>query len=131
MCGSGRIDKEAWEPVLQTLLVPQNSTSTTVTKPEVRIREAWAFDAPDHGDSAVANQAALKHLPEGVCRCLSGQADLPHLLISFYAVNSSYCGSCEGYRVVCGDSPPIPPGGPHWPFCRLCRHVSIGHWCTY
>ena len=63
-------DKEAWEPVLQTLLLPQNTSKTLgaePAQPAVLIREAWSFDAPEHGESADANQEALKYTPNGIC----------------------------------------------------------------
>lgn len=51
------IDKECWESMLENLFL----------SPSSNVREAWAFDAPDHGDSALANQVALKDMKDGIC----------------------------------------------------------------
>lgn len=56
-------DKELWEPTISALLLPVDQ-SPSVKQPA--IREAWAFDAPDHGDSAVANRTVLENSKDGV-----------------------------------------------------------------
>ncbi|KAJ7600911.1 Alpha/beta hydrolase family-domain-containing protein [Mycena floridula] len=51
--------KEQWEPVIEKIFSEQQS------KPSFqRIREAWAFDWQNHGDSAVLNKDLLQ--PEGI-----------------------------------------------------------------
>ena len=47
--------KETWEPTLQDLfeLVSQSNT-------EVLIRDAWAVDCPNHGESGILNSEILK-----------------------------------------------------------------------
>ena len=49
--------KETWEPTLQDLfeLVSQSNTDS-----EVLIRDAWAVECPNHGESAILNNQALK-----------------------------------------------------------------------
>ena len=48
--------KETWEPTLQDLFELVLSQSNT----EVLIRDAWAVDCPNHGESGVLNSQALK-----------------------------------------------------------------------
>ena len=56
--------KETWEPTLQDLfeLVSQSNT-------EVLIRDAWAVDCPNHGESGVLNNQALKDPQFANCVC--------------------------------------------------------------
>ena len=56
--------KETWEPILQDLfeLVSQSNT-------EVLIRDAWAVDCPNHGESGVLNNQALKDPQFANCVC--------------------------------------------------------------
>ena len=44
--------KETWEPTLRELFKQPNA--------KVLIREAWAIDCPNHGESAVLNSQILK-----------------------------------------------------------------------
>ncbi|KAF8636764.1 hypothetical protein AX16_010967 [Volvariella volvacea WC 439] len=53
--------KEQWEPTISTIFSLQQSKH-----PTRRIREAWAFDWQNHGESAVLNYEALQDRPEGV-----------------------------------------------------------------
>ena len=56
------LDKEQWRPALAKLfeLCDESSTLQAVW----RVREAWALDAPNHGDSAILNRAVLSgHKP--------------------------------------------------------------------
>ncbi|KAK7036803.1 hypothetical protein VNI00_011469 [Paramarasmius palmivorus] len=55
--------KEHWEPVIEKLYSTLNTNSK---HPRQRIREAWAFDWQNHGDSAIANEEKLESRPEGV-----------------------------------------------------------------
>uniref|UniRef100_A0A0W0F8H8 AB hydrolase-1 domain-containing protein n=1 Tax=Moniliophthora roreri TaxID=221103 RepID=A0A0W0F8H8_MONRR len=55
--------KEHWEPVIDKLFSILNSNSK---HPRQRIREAWAFDWQNHGDSAVVNEEKLNDRPEGI-----------------------------------------------------------------
>ncbi|KAI0685401.1 Alpha/Beta hydrolase protein [Cytidiella melzeri] len=64
--GNG-LHKEYWEPTLQKLLAPPSGPgSPKRLSSGAKIREAWAFDALDHGDSAVANSAILEDMKDGV-----------------------------------------------------------------
>jgi hypothetical protein len=60
-----RADKEQWEPTIERIFTIQQ-----VKQPRFRVREAWAFDWQNHGDSAILNRSALRVLPEGVCKSL-------------------------------------------------------------
>ena len=53
-------DKEQWEPALAQLFELAAGSDPSHTVP---IREAWALDAPNHGDSAVLNRDVLKNRP--------------------------------------------------------------------
>jgi pimeloyl-ACP methyl ester carboxylesterase len=47
--------KELWEPIIERIFVAENA------KPDgLRITEAWAIDAPNHGDAAALNAALLQ-----------------------------------------------------------------------
>lgn len=47
--------KEVWEPVIERVFSTENA------KPNgLHIREAWTVDAPNHGDAAALNAAALE-----------------------------------------------------------------------
>ena len=48
--------KETWEPTLQDLFDLVQSQSNA----EALIRDAWVIDCPNHGESAVLNNQALK-----------------------------------------------------------------------
>lgn len=48
--------KETWEPTLQDLFELVLSQSNT----EVLIRDAWAVDCPNHGESGILNSEILK-----------------------------------------------------------------------
>jgi len=53
-------DKEQWEPVIEHLFSQSGPSHP-------RIREAWAFDWPTHGDAAILNQELLRNRTEIVC----------------------------------------------------------------
>lgn len=48
-------DKEQWEPTLEKLFDLSRGSST------FRIREAWAFDWQNHGDSAIMNEGIIQN----------------------------------------------------------------------
>lgn len=50
--------KEAWEPTLQDLFKRVSQSNTKVQL----IRDAWAIDCPNHGESGVFNSQTLKEL---------------------------------------------------------------------
>ncbi|KAI9513482.1 Alpha/beta hydrolase fold-1 [Russula earlei] len=50
--------KELWEPFLEDLY-DQTTTSPRHNSPVPKIRDAWAIDCPNHGDSAVLNEKTL------------------------------------------------------------------------
>lgn len=45
--------KEQWEPTLEHLY------DAVSREPDLKIREAWCLDAPDHGDSSIFNDHLL------------------------------------------------------------------------
>ena len=53
-------DKEQWEPALTQVFELAAGSDPSHTVP---IREAWALDAPNHGDSAVLNRDVLTNRP--------------------------------------------------------------------
>lgn len=55
-------EKEHWEPTLESLLLPTNPSAEAPT-----VREVWAFDWQDHGDSALLNSDVLSGLKNGIC----------------------------------------------------------------
>lgn len=57
------IDKELWEPVIAYIFHQSQSDSLG----QYKIREAWAFDWPTHGDAAVLNQKLLEERTDSVC----------------------------------------------------------------
>jgi len=50
--------KELWEPVLEDLYT-QAVVSPWACSPVLKIRDAWAIDCPNHGESAVLNEETL------------------------------------------------------------------------
>ena len=54
------IDKEQWEPIIEFLFSQSGSN-------HLRIREAWAFDSPTHGDSGILNRELLRNRTENIC----------------------------------------------------------------
>ncbi|KAI0252840.1 Alpha/beta hydrolase fold-1 [Lactifluus subvellereus] len=50
--------KELWEPVLEELY-GQAAASSGTSSPVVKIRDAWAIDCPNHGESAMLNEETL------------------------------------------------------------------------
>lgn len=48
-------DKEHWEPVIKDLFEEDHATGSAV------IKEAWAIDCQDHGESAVLNENELEN----------------------------------------------------------------------
>ncbi|EKM52297.1 uncharacterized protein PHACADRAFT_126011 [Phanerochaete carnosa HHB-10118-sp] len=51
--------KELWEPTLRHMFSLMSSGLTT----DIKVREAWAIDAPNHGDSAIANEYLFTGYP--------------------------------------------------------------------
>jgi hypothetical protein len=52
--------KELWEPVLEELYAVSSGTNS-------KIRDAWAIDCPNHGESAVLNEETLSTGYKPVC----------------------------------------------------------------
>jgi len=50
--------KELWEPVLEQLY-DQMAVSSRTNSSVPKIRDAWAIDCPNHGESAVLNEKTL------------------------------------------------------------------------
>jgi hypothetical protein len=59
--------KELWEPVLEELY-DQMADSAAINSPMPKIRDAWAIDCPNHGESAVLNEEALSIGYKPVCK---------------------------------------------------------------
>ncbi|KAI0264101.1 hypothetical protein BC834DRAFT_826600 [Gloeopeniophorella convolvens] len=51
--------KEHWEPVLEDLY-GQMATAYSIGSPRPKIRDAWAIECPNHGESAVLNEETLQ-----------------------------------------------------------------------
>jgi len=47
--------KEVWEPIIERIFATENAKSSGLP-----IREAWAIDAPNHGDAAALNADVLR-----------------------------------------------------------------------
>lgn len=58
--------KEHWEPFLDDLF-GLLGTAASIGGPRLRVREAWAIDAPNHGAGALLNEATLRFGYEPVC----------------------------------------------------------------
>ncbi|CAA7263551.1 unnamed protein product [Cyclocybe aegerita] len=56
------VDQEQWKPVIEQLFDLRNTKDRTR-----RVREAWAIDWQNRGESAVLNREALNNRPDGVC----------------------------------------------------------------
>ncbi|EMD33307.1 hypothetical protein CERSUDRAFT_56798, partial [Gelatoporia subvermispora B] len=60
-----RTDKEAWEPVIESLLALTIGDSS-LEKHVSLIREAWSLEWQHHGESAALNHSVLANHPPGV-----------------------------------------------------------------
>jgi len=58
--------KELWEPVLEDLYT-QAVVSPGACSPVLNIRDAWAIDCPNHGESAVLNEETLLSSHTPIC----------------------------------------------------------------
>jgi hypothetical protein len=58
--------KELWEPVLEDLYT-QAVVSSGPCSPVLKIRDAWAIDCPNHGESAVLNEKTLLSSHTPIC----------------------------------------------------------------
>ena len=63
--------KEIWEPVLEQLY-DQMAVSSGTNPSVPKIRDAWAIDCPNHGESAVLNEKALSVGYTPVCEPTHG-----------------------------------------------------------
>src|ERR1700722_10081241 len=79
--------KETWEPTIEQLF-----DLASVRGGTVKIREAWAVDCPNHGESALLNENALQR-PEFLHNCSSFEG------FSFMnsPVPNSLAVTCEKY----------------------------------
>jgi hypothetical protein len=57
--------KETWEPTIEKLFLLAAARGSAV-----KIREAWALDCPNHGESALLNENALQQ-PQFLFNCSS------------------------------------------------------------
>ncbi|KAI0722373.1 hypothetical protein C8T65DRAFT_734779 [Cerioporus squamosus] len=107
-CSSGH--KEQWEPVLAKLF--ELASCSDVLPAECRIREAWALDAPNHGDAAALNGDILKsRQPYSIQEYAS-------MLASFIRSSSfvrghdivaiGHSASTSAWSEACSDSEPLP-----------------------
>ena len=55
-------DKEAWLPTVEELFKVQEATPSDTFV----VEEFWSMDCPNHGQSAVYNDARLHELPDGL-----------------------------------------------------------------
>lgn len=61
--------KELWEPVLEDLYNQVAvSSGTDSSASNLKIRDAWAIDCPNHGESAVLNEETLSTGHTSVCK---------------------------------------------------------------
>ena len=101
--------KETWEPTMERLFYLASSRGSSL-----KIREAWALDCPNHGESAMLNERALQQ-PEFLFNC--SFLAVPVCLSNFLLVCPIHTHSY--LRKVCSRRPPLS-------FCRsrsrsLCR----------
>jgi hypothetical protein len=59
--------KELWEPVLEELY-DQVASSSRANSSSPKIRDAWAIDCPNHGESAVLNEETLLSGYTPICK---------------------------------------------------------------
>jgi hypothetical protein len=60
------LHKELWEPVLEDLYT-KAVVSPRAYSPLLKIRDAWAIDCPNHGESAVLNEETLLSSHTPIC----------------------------------------------------------------
>lgn len=60
ICKYMNVDKETWEPFIQSLFELKTETG-------VRVGEVWSSESPNHGRSAIMNEEALVKRPQGIC----------------------------------------------------------------
>lgn len=58
--------KEQWEPTLRHLF---ELSAKPTSGAQVKIKEVWSIDAPNHGDAAVLNEETLRWGYEPICTC--------------------------------------------------------------
>jgi hypothetical protein len=63
--------KELWEPVLEELY-DQVAVSSRANSSVMKIRDAWAIDCPNHGESAVLNEETLLSGYTPICKFYAG-----------------------------------------------------------
>lgn len=61
------LHKELWEPVLEDLY-NQVAIPPRVDLPAMKIRDAWAIDCPNHGESAALNEETLLSGYAPICK---------------------------------------------------------------
>jgi len=54
-------DKEHWEPVIKELFEEDHAAGSAI------IKEAWAIDCQDHGESAILNENELENGKRYIC----------------------------------------------------------------
>ena len=77
--------REVWEPIIERIFATENAKSNGL-----HIREAWAIDAPNHGDAAVLNADLLRSgAYDLTCELLYADyhIDFPMLISSFGEVS--------------------------------------------
>jgi hypothetical protein len=111
--------KETWEPTLQDLFEIVSQSNTT----EVLIRDAWAVDCPNHGESGILNYQALKNPQFTNCVSLFFYIESG----TFTLTNLTQKVSCESYaHAVHRFLSSGPEAGVRVDF-RRCNLVGLGH----
>jgi pimeloyl-ACP methyl ester carboxylesterase len=78
--------KELWEPFLQELYA-QAAASSATGSPLVKIRDAWAIDCPNHGESAMLNEETLLCGYTPICKSYAGP---------YGSITQTKCGNLHG-----------------------------------
>ncbi|EJF56527.1 hypothetical protein DICSQDRAFT_113051 [Dichomitus squalens LYAD-421 SS1] len=104
-CSSGH--KEQWLPTLTMLF--DLCFKSTALQPGWRVREAWALDAPNHGDSALLNRAILcGHQPLSIQDYASmlGYFVRSEFVKGHSIVAVGHSASTSAWTLVCGGNDP-------------------------
>lgn len=77
----GGFPKELWEPVIEDLLDVVGKSQTGNSK--IKIRELWALDAPNSGDSALLNEDIMQWGYEPCTYGYAANVPRPHTSLVF------------------------------------------------
>jgi hypothetical protein len=90
--------KELWEPVLGELY-DRMADAFVISSPAPKIRDAWAIDCPNHGESAILNEETLLSGYTPICKFY---ASLIEGIAQFTCANlygQSHGGSMRGHYI--------------------------------